>query len=94
MRDIRHRTEGARNKAQVARDQRLLEQHDVQAFALDFGTQAIFDIAALQDGIGSFGIPRKRAAGRTDVRNGLFAQARQVAFQVFQLLDVLAPGLH
>ena len=48
MRNVRHRTESARNEAQVACDQRLLEQHDIQAFALDFGTQAVFELAALQ----------------------------------------------
>ena len=90
--EVRDDAERPRDEAQVLSDERLLEQHDVEAVLLDCVAQAVLVLAAGHDALGGALVSAGGEAGGADVGGALLGQAAEVLLDVVELLGELAAG--
>ena len=90
--EVGHDAEGAGDEAQVLADERLLEQHHVEAVLLDGVAQAVLRLAAGHDALGGALVARRSEAGGAHVGGGLLGQTVDVVLDVVELLGELGTG--
>ena len=92
MRQVGDDAERAGDEAQVLADERLLEQHHVEAVLLDGVAESVLVLAAGHDALGRPLVARGGKARGAHVGRALLGEAPQVLLDVVELLGELGAG--